>query len=155
MFEVGKEYKTRDGRKVRIYATDGVEGEEIHGATYEGGVGWYPQTWGAGGRYRERGNSASDIMPPEPESDYIDYLLDRSATRLTYRDPYHGVCPIYHAPVERNFIGFVYRMRRFSREREILAVTPRLYTDCRNTICFWKGVGDYQLHTPIAVRFKK
>lgn len=40
-----KTYKTKDGRKVRIYAVDGYEGGEVHGAVYNKGDGWAALTW--------------------------------------------------------------------------------------------------------------
>lgn len=33
--EIGRFYKTRDGKKVRIYALDGYMDDAIHGAIYE------------------------------------------------------------------------------------------------------------------------
>jgi hypothetical protein len=42
--EVGKFYKTRDGRKARIYAVDGRDYTKIHGAVFEDG-GWASLTW--------------------------------------------------------------------------------------------------------------
>jgi hypothetical protein len=43
MFEVGKEYKTRDGSRARIYATDGAQGL-MHGAVFTLD-GWSPRVW--------------------------------------------------------------------------------------------------------------
>jgi hypothetical protein len=42
--EVGKYYRTRDGRKVRIYALDGEGGFPIHGAVLEAD-GWDSSDW--------------------------------------------------------------------------------------------------------------
>ncbi len=42
--EPGKFYRTRDGRKVRIYATDGQLDEPIHGACFAHG-GWSAYVW--------------------------------------------------------------------------------------------------------------
>jgi len=36
--EVGKTYKTRNGREVRIYALDGIGLQAIHGAIFEGTI---------------------------------------------------------------------------------------------------------------------
>lgn len=47
--EVGKFYKTRDGRRARIYAVDGSEFGHIHGAISNSG-GWYSQAWDANGQ---------------------------------------------------------------------------------------------------------
>lgn len=42
--EVGKFYKMRDERKVRIYCTDGDARSGVHGAFYNG-RGWFAWTW--------------------------------------------------------------------------------------------------------------
>lgn len=47
--EVGKCYKTRDGQKVRVYATDGEGAYTIHGA-YHDGNGWVLGQWQPDGR---------------------------------------------------------------------------------------------------------
>jgi len=44
MIELGKKYKTRDGREVRIYAVDGGGHRPIHGAIREGQE-WVACTW--------------------------------------------------------------------------------------------------------------
>ena len=49
MIDIDKEYRTRDGREVRIYATDGgdlVEGQTIHGAVLNGNN-WVFAIWNA------------------------------------------------------------------------------------------------------------
>ena len=50
MIDISKQYRTRDGREVRIYATDGVGRCFIHGAIRMRD-GWYPQSWFAGGEH--------------------------------------------------------------------------------------------------------
>lgn len=69
--EVGKFYKTRDGRKVRIYAVDGADNGRIHGATLQKD-GWYTCEWYKYGRYfTVLGNRKEDIVSewvePSPE----------------------------------------------------------------------------------------
>ena len=44
MLDLTKKLQTRDGREVRIYATDGGGQYPIHGAVLEDGV-WEPETW--------------------------------------------------------------------------------------------------------------
>jgi hypothetical protein len=44
MIELGKQYKTRDGREVRIYAVDAGGHRPIHGAIREGQE-WFACTW--------------------------------------------------------------------------------------------------------------
>ena len=45
--ELGKTYKTRDGREVRIYATDGTGDYPVHGAVKSRGDGWFLECWTA------------------------------------------------------------------------------------------------------------
>ena len=52
MIDKNKQYKTRDGREVRIYATDGNESVPIHGAVLTDGM-WNVFCWNADGRWRE------------------------------------------------------------------------------------------------------
>lgn len=51
--QVGKLYRTRDGCKARVYAIDGVEGEEVHGAVWDeyedGTAGWASIIWAPDG----------------------------------------------------------------------------------------------------------
>lgn len=44
MIDKNKQYKTRSGREVRIYATDGVEPHPVHGAI-KLGDGWIYALW--------------------------------------------------------------------------------------------------------------
>lgn len=50
MISKDKQYRTRDGREVRIYATDHGETNYIAGAIKEDGL-WNLTTWQADGRY--------------------------------------------------------------------------------------------------------
>jgi hypothetical protein len=50
MIDMNKKYKTRDGREVRIYATDGRGTYPAHGAI-EITEGWESTSWTAGGYY--------------------------------------------------------------------------------------------------------
>ena len=46
MISKDKTYRTRDGREVRIYATDaGRNNNIVHGATHDAGWGWVPHVW--------------------------------------------------------------------------------------------------------------
>ena len=42
--ELGKQYRTRDGREVRIYAVDGGGGRMVHGAVLNEN-GWHSVSW--------------------------------------------------------------------------------------------------------------
>ena len=45
MIDIDKKYRTRDGREVRIYATDGNGYWPIHGAIQLSSSGWVPVSW--------------------------------------------------------------------------------------------------------------
>jgi len=62
--EVGKTYKTRNGREVRIYALDGIGLQAIHGAIFEGTIGWYSYSWDSDGSYLGCEPSDCDIVIP-------------------------------------------------------------------------------------------
>jgi hypothetical protein len=64
IFEVGEEYETECGFKVRIYATDGAGKYPIHGAFCKHGE-WRSQDWTEDGRYSDTGGeSGIDIKRP-------------------------------------------------------------------------------------------
>lgn len=64
VWEVGKEYKTRDGRRFRVYATDGKGAFSVHGAILDDGD-WVAQSRTADGHYLSNGKPfQSDLMPP-------------------------------------------------------------------------------------------
>jgi len=74
--EVGKPYVSRDGREIRIYATDGYGDQPIHGAmpVDRGETSWLSHTWTSGGCFyaAEQLESDYDIVglwadPPEPK----------------------------------------------------------------------------------------
>ena len=52
MIDINKQYRTRDGREVRIYATDGGGRNPVHGSIKEED-GWIFQVWPKSGRYFE------------------------------------------------------------------------------------------------------
>lgn len=59
--EIGKEYLTRDGKKVRIYAIDGASPKSIHGA-YCIQSKWLPFAWYPKGHAMLQGFSEMDIV---------------------------------------------------------------------------------------------
>lgn len=66
--EVGKFYKTRNGRKARIYAVDGTDEYPIHGAILDRTDGWCIYVW------RNDGGN----LPSQPyHSDLISEWTDR------------------------------------------------------------------------------
>ena len=48
IISMDKQYRTRDGREVRIYAVDGGGNSKVHGAILEGD-GWIATTWASTG----------------------------------------------------------------------------------------------------------
>jgi hypothetical protein len=50
MISKDKTYRTRDGREVRIYATDGGGASPVHGAYYTERSGWCSWLWSANGK---------------------------------------------------------------------------------------------------------
>jgi hypothetical protein len=50
MIDKDRTYRTRDGREVRIYATDGYGDNKVHGAVKEDS-GWFIYAWYEDGRY--------------------------------------------------------------------------------------------------------
>jgi hypothetical protein len=64
MIDKAKQYKTRDGRPVRIYATDGWGCFPIHGAAATNGEGerWLSRCWRADGSANISGQSANDLV---------------------------------------------------------------------------------------------
>lgn len=64
--ELGKQYKTRDGREVRIYATDGTDDFPVHGAVLTA-AGWKSAFWAKNGGYTRTGDcSTSDLIEVRP-----------------------------------------------------------------------------------------
>jgi hypothetical protein len=65
MIDINKQYRTRDGREVRIYATDGADKYPVHGSIkYE--TGWELFTWQLDGMRtpgREGGGDLIEVRP--------------------------------------------------------------------------------------------
>ena len=67
MIDITKQYRTRDGREVRIYATDGCNGHRVHGAIYEGkSSGWVHRAWFKDGRMHDASQSDADLIEVRP-----------------------------------------------------------------------------------------
>jgi hypothetical protein len=65
MIDITKQYKTRDGREVRIYATDGLNGHRVHGAIRHPEYGWEHRAWFTDGRMYSY-PSDSDLIEVKP-----------------------------------------------------------------------------------------
>ena len=64
MIDKNKQYRTRDGREVRIYATDGRGEWPVHGAVGNED-GWHPVAWRDDGRW-SFGHSGVDLIEVRP-----------------------------------------------------------------------------------------
>ena len=66
MISMDKQYRTRDGQKVRIYAVDGEFLQEIHGAVCHNNK-WTAVQWYGGGNYYTHGTpSCLDLIEVKP-----------------------------------------------------------------------------------------
>ena len=74
MIDINKKYRTRDGREVRIYATDGAECLSVHGAikwvTGKGWkpdiAGWRPCSWTKNGKAVDEEEFSCDLIEVKP-----------------------------------------------------------------------------------------
>ena len=64
MISKDKTYRTRDGREVRIYATDGGQAYNVHGAVHHIALGWICHTWLSNGRSNMHENC--DLIEVKP-----------------------------------------------------------------------------------------
>jgi len=67
MIDINKKYRTRDGREVRIYATDGRAFYPIHGAILQE-HGWQQSCWTVDGLHSlsSTGNNSGDLIEVRP-----------------------------------------------------------------------------------------
>jgi hypothetical protein len=65
MIELGKQYKTRDGCEVRIYALDGDEEMPVHGAVLTK-HGWKVNSWARDGRWCPNMTDGVDLIEVKP-----------------------------------------------------------------------------------------
>ena len=65
MISKDKTYRTRDGREVRIYATDGHPGEPVHGAFQDYSCAWNSAMWRHDGS-NVHGITAADLIEVKP-----------------------------------------------------------------------------------------
>lgn len=64
--ELGKQYRTRDGRDVRIYAVDGGGEWPVHGAIKSGDE-WDCRLWCANGIYHDGKLGSADLIEVKPK----------------------------------------------------------------------------------------
>jgi len=65
MIDKDKRYTTRDGREVRIYATDGAGEYQVHGAILKDGS-WFMYSWPANGMDAIGSISNADLIEVKP-----------------------------------------------------------------------------------------
>ena len=94
MISKDKQYRTRDGREVRIYATDGAGLYSIHGAmasqssnknkqSIVSSTGWFLEAWFSDGQHYE-GNNDFDLIEVKPR-------IRRTVWLNVYDDKYVGL----------------------------------------------------------------
>lgn len=64
--ELGKKYRTRDGRGVRIYAVDGGGDRPVHGATLHPTEGWLGHWWKSNGKSSDFSEDNCDLIEVKP-----------------------------------------------------------------------------------------
>ena len=66
MIDINKKYQTKDGREVRIYATDGHHNQAVHGAVKDSHA-WTLHAWYSDGVYaRYDRNGPRDLIEVRP-----------------------------------------------------------------------------------------
>lgn len=67
MIDKDKQYKTRDGREVRIYATDGAAIYPVHGAMENANGEWFARCWTREGKATaDNTERSSDLIEVKP-----------------------------------------------------------------------------------------
>lgn len=66
MIDKSKQYRTRDGREVRIYATDGSLERTVHGAWKDPDGDWILGSWHKYGKHRHCDDSPLDLIEVKP-----------------------------------------------------------------------------------------
>ena len=84
MISKDKQYRTRDGREVRVYATDGIEGRSVHGAVMCS-HGWVGHCWTKDGRNMNSFNQPEDLVEIRPRHKRTIYVnVCKSACHYGY-----------------------------------------------------------------------
>lgn len=66
MIDKSKQYRTRDGREVRIYATDGGLERTVHGAWKDPDGDWILDSWHKHGYHRYCNDNPLDLIEVKP-----------------------------------------------------------------------------------------
>jgi hypothetical protein len=74
MIDKNKQYKTRDGREVRIYATDGAGTYPVQGAIrHEDG--WYLAQWKQSGKHVGECDGSNDLIEVKPRMKFERWIV--------------------------------------------------------------------------------
>jgi len=80
MIDINKKYRTRDGREVRIYATDGAF-MRVHGAIKNDGA-WHTASWSYAGLWIEdespHKNDLIEVRPRHKRTVWLNVHVNRS-----------------------------------------------------------------------------
>jgi hypothetical protein len=78
MIDINKKYRTRDGREVRIYATDGHPSEPVHGAFQDYSCAWNSSIWNHDGTniYGKRDADLIEVKPRVKQRVWINVYPD-------------------------------------------------------------------------------
>jgi len=92
MIDINKKYRTRGGREVRLYATDGSGEWTVHGAIQGKKGQWYPHIWlsnGAHLSYCDHDNDLIEVRPRHKRTVWLHVFKNGSvcATEETYYVP--------------------------------------------------------------------
>ena len=126
----GKHVRTRDGKAVRIYATDGKKPWSIHGARSVGGGEWIAHCWDESGMvfYGEDSsaddrNAKNDLIPYAPTETW---LIDVPAGQTPVCYSLSERCPVIGDLVRSCDDGSVFQVNHnWSKSATILVpVTP-------------------------------
>jgi len=85
MIDKSKQYRTRDGREVRIYATDGGGHKPIHGAIRED-ENWIAYTWLYDGVAALDCNSLIEVRPRIKREVWVNIYRGREIDWMTIHD---------------------------------------------------------------------
>ncbi len=87
MISKDKQYKTREGEEVRIYATDGYGSFPIHGAILRDD-GWEDQNWKDDGGFNGSREHPLDLIEIVPKVKvWVEYCLDENGKFYTVVSP--------------------------------------------------------------------
>ena len=86
MISLDKNYRTKDGKEVRLYAIDGRGSNPVHGAIL-GGNGWLSSVWSESGKFAYANQDLIEVvMIPEY---WVVFESDGIVSHVTHSDPFN------------------------------------------------------------------